>query len=140
MSVTSGCEEISDQVGPRATCSSLEENKKAALFQAAPLPTFSLPLEPELRSNRGAQVIMSATIEKHVVADFQANPDRPRKGFNTAPRIQREIRPAVSQPHAVQEPAGRVLIGHGEIVESHLWLSFSVVPHGTESICNSFPV
>ena len=76
-------------------------------------------LEPELRTKRYPQVIMSAVIEKDIIANFCPHSDRTGKGFNTAAGIEREIRRAIRQPNLVDETRRGILIVDAEIIKSN---------------------
>jgi hypothetical protein len=76
-------------------------------------------LETELRSEADPQIVMNAVVEKDIVSDFGAKPDRSGKSFDTSARIDREIR-VRAQAYGVHESRGRALVRNAEILEPDL--------------------
>src|SRR6516164_3285809 len=77
------------------------------------------PLEPELRTEADAHVVVYAAVEEDVISNFGSHADRSRESFNSATRVHGKVGRATAQADCGRKPGRSALISHREVFKSN---------------------
>src|SRR5690348_14369236 len=80
----------------------------------------TLALEPELRADSHAEIVMCAIVEEHVVSRFQSQANGAGEGFDTSRGIECEVSSPAAESNRIRKPGWSIGSGHAKVVESHL--------------------